>query len=298
MINYSFIIPHYNSPNLLNRCLDSIPKRDDIQIIVVDDNSPLDGKPHIEREDVQLIEMPKSESNGAGKARNVGLDCAKGKWILFADADDFYSDGFISDLDNEKDNDLIDIVFFNTTGVYSDNLEPSNVADRVRGLISNAGNSDADFEKMKFRTNVPWCKMIKLSYINAYGFRFEEVRKGNDIMFCYQTSYFTNRIKVINKDLYVYTYNRDSITHSQRSVEASLHIIQNKMKVRAFYDFLGHPDWKIKTAWNTILSVLKNQGLVSFFKFLLALGSNYREYKKLSSKYIDLINSVKEKHDK
>ena len=41
-INYSFIIPHKNIPDLLQRCLDSIPRREDIQIIVVDDNSDLD----------------------------------------------------------------------------------------------------------------------------------------------------------------------------------------------------------------------------------------------------------------
>ena len=34
-INYSFIIPHRNVPHLLQRCIDSIPKRDDIQIIIL-----------------------------------------------------------------------------------------------------------------------------------------------------------------------------------------------------------------------------------------------------------------------
>ncbi|WP_430438555.1 glycosyltransferase [Phocaeicola vulgatus] len=38
-INYSIIIPHKNSAGLLQRCLDSIPQRDDIQIIIIDDNS-------------------------------------------------------------------------------------------------------------------------------------------------------------------------------------------------------------------------------------------------------------------
>ena len=39
MIRYSIIIPHYNSFLLLRRCLDSIPKREAVQVIVVDDNS-------------------------------------------------------------------------------------------------------------------------------------------------------------------------------------------------------------------------------------------------------------------
>ena len=38
-INYSIIIPHYNVPNLLLRCVRSIPVREDIQVIVVDDCS-------------------------------------------------------------------------------------------------------------------------------------------------------------------------------------------------------------------------------------------------------------------
>ena len=37
--NVSIIIPHYNSPDLLAVLLDSIPEKEDIQIIVVDDNS-------------------------------------------------------------------------------------------------------------------------------------------------------------------------------------------------------------------------------------------------------------------
>ena len=38
-ILYSIIIPHKDIPCLLQRCLDSIPSRDDVQIIVADDDS-------------------------------------------------------------------------------------------------------------------------------------------------------------------------------------------------------------------------------------------------------------------
>lgn len=38
-INYSIIIPHKNTPDLLQYCLDSIPVRDNVLVIVVDDNS-------------------------------------------------------------------------------------------------------------------------------------------------------------------------------------------------------------------------------------------------------------------
>lgn len=41
-ILYSIIIPHKDIPCLLQRCLDSIPPRDDVQIIVADDDSSPD----------------------------------------------------------------------------------------------------------------------------------------------------------------------------------------------------------------------------------------------------------------
>ena len=37
--NLSIIIPHYNTPDLLQKLIDSIPHIEDIQIIVVDDRS-------------------------------------------------------------------------------------------------------------------------------------------------------------------------------------------------------------------------------------------------------------------
>ena len=59
-ILYSIIIPHYNIPELLQRCLNSIPDLPSFQVIIVDDCS--DGKivdfryfPGMERENVKCI---------------------------------------------------------------------------------------------------------------------------------------------------------------------------------------------------------------------------------------------------
>ena len=102
MFSYTIIIPHKNCPDLLKRCVDSIPVRDDVQIIVVDDNSDEDKKPSIERKGMEVVLLDASSSKGAGRARNVGLKHAKGKWLLFADADDYYTDNLSKFLDKEK----------------------------------------------------------------------------------------------------------------------------------------------------------------------------------------------------
>ena len=37
--NFTLIIPHKNIPTLLQRCIESVPKRNDMQVLIVDDNS-------------------------------------------------------------------------------------------------------------------------------------------------------------------------------------------------------------------------------------------------------------------
>ena len=92
-ILFSFIIPHRNAPFLLARCIDSIPVREDVEIIVVDDNSTpevLHQLKDIEKRYSHIAFIVTTLSKGAGYARNVGIELAKGKWLLFIDADDFF----------------------------------------------------------------------------------------------------------------------------------------------------------------------------------------------------------------
>ena len=91
---FTIIIPHRNIPHLLKRCISSIPYRDDLQIIIVDDNSSPDivdfnDFPGEGRLNTSII----YDKTGlfAGHARNMALDYARGKWVIFADADDFFN---------------------------------------------------------------------------------------------------------------------------------------------------------------------------------------------------------------
>lgn len=92
--HYSIIIPHKNTPRLLERCLCSIPTWDEIQIIIIDDNSNSESVdfshfPGNGRKNTEILFT--KEGKGAGYARNIGLSHARGKWIIFADADDFFT---------------------------------------------------------------------------------------------------------------------------------------------------------------------------------------------------------------
>lgn len=64
-------------------------ERDDLEVIVVDDCSPDQSALDTIRERwprVRWLSTP--ENSAAGVARNVGIEAAQGRWLLFADSDD------------------------------------------------------------------------------------------------------------------------------------------------------------------------------------------------------------------
>jgi glycosyltransferase involved in cell wall biosynthesis len=90
----SIIVPVYKTPiSLLQRFLRSALSQtiSDIQLIAVDDASP-DECPRILDEmatkDERMIVMHRSTNGRAGVARSNGVSLVKGKYVLFADADD------------------------------------------------------------------------------------------------------------------------------------------------------------------------------------------------------------------
>src|SRR5690606_31308962 len=121
-INYSIIIPHKNIPDLLSRCLASIPDKEEFQVIIVDDNSDsnkVDFKnfPGLNRSNTEIYFTKRGK--GAGYARNIGLRHAKGKWLIFADSDDFFNPCFETVINQHVDS-KADVIYFSATSVNSD----------------------------------------------------------------------------------------------------------------------------------------------------------------------------------
>lgn len=216
-MNYSVIIPHKNSPDLLARCIDSIPLRKDIEIIVVDDNSDENMKPQIKRSGLHIILT--SEGRGAGYARNIALQKAKGQWLVFADADDFFLPDAFTAFDNHV-NSQADIIFFASNSIFSDTGQPANRQMTVMPYL-NAYKAEDKHSEYILRLNYfePWGKMIRRKMVEQHNILFDEVRWANDVMFSTKIGVFAHSIEVDMKEVYCITIAKGSLIH-QRSLES------------------------------------------------------------------------------
>jgi glycosyltransferase involved in cell wall biosynthesis len=210
---YSIIIPHKGIPDLLMRCLRSIPVSEDIQVIVVDDNSVgadtyLERYSELSRPYLEFVRTTKG--GGAGYARNVGLEHAKGKWILFADADDFFVDDMSEIIYSLVDSEA-DVIYFKNKAVLSDNISIRANRSSYLNVRIDQYLADGDEWPVRFKTYVPWCKLIKRNLIVKNDIRFDELMYSNDVYFSLLTGYYSKIIEVVTRVLYVVTARSNSL---------------------------------------------------------------------------------------
>lgn len=213
-IYYSIIIPHHNCPEKLQRCIDTIPYRSDLEIIIVDDNSSpdivdFDSFPGQDRNDVIIIKT--KEGRGAGYARNQGLINARGKWLLFSDADDeFYPEALSKAMDTHIDS-KADIIYFNVDVINPTTLSIENNHLKIHQHICNGTQSDIEW--LRYNWTVPWGKFVKKELIDSNNICFDEVLAGNDVMFSLKSGHFANIVAIDNHRIYKwYFYKAGNIT--------------------------------------------------------------------------------------
>ena len=201
-IVYSIIIPHKNCPDLLSRCLSSIPDREDVQIVVIDDNSDDDKKPVVDPKKAELVKLDAAHSKGAGRARNVGLEKAVGKWLLFADADDCYTDNLNKLFDKYAEDTDTDIVYLNVN--VFDNLGktwPHDIDSKIKAYLN--GEVGAEM-RLRYRIWTPWTRMVRKEMVQSHQLRFDETPACNDMMICLNCSRYAKNIAVEQNVVYQY----------------------------------------------------------------------------------------------
>jgi glycosyltransferase involved in cell wall biosynthesis len=278
MYSFSIIIPHKNIPNLLQKCLDSIPKREDVQVIVVDDNSDpdivdLENFPGLGRENTEVYLI--KEWKGAGYARNVGLKHAKGKWLVFADADDFFYDSLDFAMDTYKD-DVCDVVFFKGASEYLQSHSLANRCDLFNERVEIALKT-GNYEPVLFYSS-PWNKFINRAFLLENHITFNEVLRGDDIVFMAMIAVKVQSCKASDFVTYCVTVNENPIAAYQSLYAVqmilnedikSIYILKKRYKIKH-----EHSYWFYQT-WLNVYKISRFKGICLIPKIVQALGIRF-----------------------
>lgn len=125
MPKVSVIVPVYNVEKFLNRCVESVLNQtyENFELILIDDGSPDKCGEMCDKfvEKDNRVKCVHQKNGGVSRARNAGLDIAKGEYICFVDSDDWIEPNLLEECIKYVELYGSDIVLFDWREGYGDN---------------------------------------------------------------------------------------------------------------------------------------------------------------------------------
>jgi len=216
-LDATVIIPHFDDLAGLERMLSSTVTMG-VRVVVVDDKSNSVVRAGLEElvpsySHVQLV-YNRTSQKGAGVARNIGLEACNTKWVLFADADDWFLEGAGQILgDKLCKNKSADVIYFSPVSSFDEELKTGGGSERHRRyerLVRNYLNNGD--EAIRYLYHVPWSKVFNVRFLKENDIRFDGCIASNDIMFSLKSGFSAKVIKVYDDNIYLVTEGGCSLT--------------------------------------------------------------------------------------
>ena len=323
MTKISVIIPCYNCAPVIGRCLDSIDYPY-AEIIVINDGSKDNSAEVVEQyiqthKDTKNVILLNKPNGGVSSARNLGIQHATGKYIVFVDADDYLmADGLVRVVDiADKEN--ADVVLYYANYTNEQNLVSirSVAQDKIHPTIYKTGRDvlmhydiadyyvwDAVYSRQMIVDNHLICQ--------------EDLHLHEDDVF--KGEVYSVAGKVVVTDLWIYCYvqaSNHSSTHSQsierqrilmdscwRAVKYRKEFMQKRCPEVMPYERLKYMRWVCtpKPAVEALMTFKEYQEYLNKFKELGVYPLNYKWfravhwYKPLKGLFKDAIKTFLTNH--
>ena len=213
-IKVSVIIPVYNAEDYLEQCLDSVLSQTlrETEIICVDDGSTDSSGVILEeycRRDPR-VRVLHQKNKFAGCARNLGLQHASGKYVIFWDSDDFFAPAALEKLYLKCEEDQAQIGICGAEK-YDNEIGLSYPAGEY--LVKSRVPEKMPFSKeqmgrylFNFCSNVPWNKLFLRSFVLENKLEFQPLRQANDVFFSMMALFLAERMTVVPENLIFYRF--------------------------------------------------------------------------------------------
>jgi glycosyltransferase involved in cell wall biosynthesis len=222
----SIIVPVYNAEKHIERCISSLisQKYPNYEVILVNDGST-DNSGGIcddfqnENKNIKVIH---TENGGVSKARNVGIENARGDYIQFVDSDDFISDDYTSRMVEIILDKNVDLVIGGINHVSFENNKINilrEIKSKKEGLYTKE-NLSLIFNDLINVSYINYCysKLISRKLLIDNNIKFDiNISLGEDTLFVLDTIRASKNIYISNYADYFYIiHSNETLTYKYR----------------------------------------------------------------------------------
>ncbi|WP_415999604.1 glycosyltransferase [Citrobacter portucalensis] len=209
----SVIIPAYNAAAAIGALIDSIlqENRVSLELIIVNDGSTDTTLSVVSEYTDERITLLDQTNQGVYAARNAALAVHRGEWVVFLDADDTVSDGFLYRRWRTAMKTNADVVLFNAwCGEQHDSpvhrKQPYGECitghQWVRHCVS-----------QREWPHYLWLQITRSAYLREHGITFYAGKSHKDILWTVQLAVNNGQFYVSENKDYIWHTNSASITH-------------------------------------------------------------------------------------
>lgn len=205
-------MPVYNGEKYLKQCIESLTNQtlEDIEIICINDCSTdksLDILNAFAQKDSRIKIINQSINQGQSEARNLGIQLAKGEYIMFIDQDDWYELETCKKAYKQISENQNDFLIFNIRYHYVES--GNNKIDNKRLVPFEKVLSHPKIKPYEVGTNIffsafIWCQIYKKSFILQNDIKFYKEKQSDDVPFFIKAMVSANTISIIHEPFYNY----------------------------------------------------------------------------------------------
>lgn len=260
----SIIIPIYNVENYIEKCIDSAVNQTygKIEIICVNDGSTDNSMKIVQKKvnnDIR-VQIVNIENSGLSVARNIGLERAEGKYIMFLDSDDYLTLDAIENLLECAEKNSTDILFFGAETVFENKK-----VERQHSEYAEYYNRNSEYPQVyegeelfvnlmnSYDFKPSACLMlIKRQFLESVHVKFYPGILHEDNLFTVQLLHYAKRAMVMDRIFYKRLVRGGSITSGEKGIK------------RAYGLFVCHREiLKCVSLWDC-----SNQFLIALMNYL------------------------------
>lgn len=231
----SIIVPVYNTAKYLEECFDSLNQQDisedEYEIIFVNDGSKDNSSEVLDeiKKKSENVIVVSQENGGVSKARNKGIDLAKGDYLWFVDSDDFIGVNVLEKLKTIAAEGQYERISFDYYK-FENELSPEEKTEYLNGTL---------YKGRHYKNTNCFTSIIKRSLIEQNHVRFRNSHYGEDSMFIFECKLHIKCEYTLEETVYFYRVRPDSaMTGKNAEIQQKMYesYIYNACVFRDYYD--------------------------------------------------------------